>query len=381
VAVSGAAGIALGAFWYYVNRAETGSFIPRFAPTNQGGGVSHDTDFVKYPAQLSRLVIDAIDPAGSVGRDRWLYLVAAAIVLAVGLVVAARRRSRGAAVAALVVAAIVAVPVAFVTLHERLLDGFQRFWLEADEPDLAFLGADREAVPPSPFVSWYGALGVLLVIAAVVLAVRAVRRGALRRAALGFALAPVLYLVVITIGLGYTPYHGRYLMPAVAVGATTWGLVLRVRPLAWAAAALATVTVILSFVHYVEKPAGFAVLGGSDVGSVWNESRIETLAHSRAPGGAGPLQVIEDQAVDGDTVALQIRQDDVSYPFFGADLDRRLVFVDATGGLGEEADWLVVAPGLTANVCDEGWRSLRVDEPGWRLYERVELCPGETAER
>ena len=156
---------------------------------------------------------------------------------------------------------------------------------------------------------------------------------------------------------------------------------LRVRPLAWAASTIATVTVVLSFVHYVEKPAGFTVLGGDDVRSVWNESRIEVLAHSRAPGGAGPLQVLEDEAADGDTVALQIRQDDVSYPFFGADLDRRVVFVEETGGLDGEADWLVVAPGLTADVCDEGWRSRPVAEPGWRLYERVGLCPGETAER
>jgi hypothetical protein len=382
VAVAGASGIALGAFWYFVNRAETGSFIPRFAPTNQGGaGTSHDPELVKYPAQLSRLAIDAVDPAGSVGRDRWLYLVAALVVLAVGLVIAMRRSSRGAAIAAVVAAAVVAAPVAFVTLHERLLDGFQRFWLDAGEPDLAFLGADREAVPPSPFVSWYGPLGVLIVIAAVVLAVRDVRRGALRKAALLFALAPVLYLVVITIGLGYTPFHGRYLMPAVALGAATWGLVLRVRPLAWAATAIATVTVVLSFVHYVEKPAGFSVLGDDDVRSVWNESRIEVLAHSRAPGGAGPLEVLEEEAADGDTVALQIRQDDVSYPFFGADLDRRVVFVEETGGLDEEADWLVVAPGLTPDVCAQGWRSLPVAEAGWRLYQRVGLCPGETAER
>jgi hypothetical protein len=302
-------------------------------------------------------------------------------LLAVGLSFAARRRSRAAAIAAVVAAAVVAVPVAFVTLHERLLDGFQRFWLDRGEPDLAFLGADREAAPPSPFVSWYGPLGVLIALAAVVLAVRDVRRGALRKAALLFALAPVLYLVVITVGLGYTPFHGRYLIPAVALGAATWGLVLRVRPLAWAATAIATVTVVLSFVHYVEKPAGFAVLGGGDVRSVWNESRVEVLAHSRAPGGAGPLEVLEEEAADGDTVALQIRQDDVSYPFFGADLDRRIVFVEGAAGLDEEADWLVVAPGLTPDVCTRGWRSLPVAEAGWRLYERVGLCPGERVER
>ena len=54
--------------------------------------------------------------------------------------------------------------------------------------------------------------------------------------------------------------------------------------------------------------------------------------------------MLEDEAGVGDTVALQIRQDDVSYPFFGADLDRRIVFVEETGGLDEEANWLVALP-------------------------------------
>ena len=379
VAVAGAGGIALGAFWYYVNRAQTGSFVPRFAPTDDATTVSEDSGPVRYLALLSRLAIDAVDPAGSVGRDRYLYVVAAVAVLVVGVVLALWRRSRSAALVAVVAACLIALPAAFVTFHEKLLDGFQRVWVDAGEPDLAFLGADREAVPPSPFVSWYGALGALLVVASIVLAVREVRRGALRRAGPIFALAPVLYLVVITVGLGYTIFHGRYLMPAVALGAATWGLVLRVRPMAWAAAVVSVVTVTLAFVHYVEKPAGFSVLGGDNPRSVWNESRVEVLAHSRAPGGAGPLRVIEEEAADGDTVALRIRQDDVSYPYFGADLDRHVVFVEDTGGLDEEADWLVVAPGLSADICAAGWRSRPTGEPGWRLYRRVGLCPGESA--
>lgn len=379
VALAGAGGIALGAFWYYVNRAETGSFVPRFAPTDDATTVSEDSGPVRYLALLSRLAIDAVDPAGSVGRDRYLYVVAAVVVLAVGIGFAARRRSRSVAIAAIVAACLVAVPAAFVTLHEKLLDGYQRLWVNAGESNLAFLGAERDAVPPSPFVSWYGALGVLLVLASVVLAAREVRRGALRRAGLIFALAPVLYLAVITVGLGYTIFHGRYLMPAVALGAATWGLVLHVRAVAWAAAVVAAVTVTLAFVHYVEKPAGFSVMGGDNPRSVWNESRVEVLAHSRAPGGAGPLRVIEEEAEDGDTVALRIRQDDVSYPYFGADLDRRVVFVEDTGGLDAEADWLVVAPGLAAGICAAGWRPLSTGEPGWRLYRRVGLCPGESA--
>jgi 4-amino-4-deoxy-L-arabinose transferase-like glycosyltransferase len=380
VAVAGAGGIALGAFWYFVNRSETGSFVPRFTPEDEAATITHDPGPVRYIALLGRLAVDAVDPAGSVGRDRYVYLVAAVVVLLVGVVVAARSRSRGVAIGAIAAACVVALPAAFVTLHEKLLTGYQRVWVDAGKPDLAFLGAEREAVPPSPFVSWYGALGVLLVIASVVVAVREVRRGALRKAGLIFALAPVLYLAVIALGLGYTVFHGRYLMPAVALGAATWGLVLHVRALAWAAAVISVVTVTLAFVHYLEKPAGFAVLGGDNPPSVWNESRVEVLAHSRAQGGSGPWRVLEQEAADGDTVALRIRQDDVSYPYFGADLDRRVVFVEDTGGLDAEADWLVVAPGLDADICAAGWRPRPTGEQGWRLYRRVGLCPGESAD-
>jgi hypothetical protein len=381
-AVAGAAGIALGAFWYYVNLSERGKLIPRFAPIDQSGPAHEEGTAFLLPAELMRMAVDAVDPAGSVGRDRYLYAVAAAIVLAAGLLAAARRRSRGGAVTALVAAAVVLVPVAFVTLHERMLRAYQRFWLELDKPDLAFIGDHREAIPPSPFVSWYGPLGLLLFLASLPLAMREVRRGALRRSALVLAVAPLIYAVLVALGLGYSIFHGRYLMPAVALAAVTWGLVLRVRALAWAAAVLAAVTVGLSMVHYLEKPAGFSVLGGEgSVESVWNESRLEVFARARAPGGGGPLRLLEERAKPGDMVAILIRQDDVSYPFFGADLDRRIVFVGTHGeGLSNDADWLVEAPGLDAGPCGSAWRSVPVDEPGWQLYRRVGLCPAETAD-
>lgn len=379
IALSGAAGIVLGAFWYVVNLAESGSLMPRFVPIVPGPSLDDEETALLLPAAVARLAVDAFDPAGSVGRDRYLYAVAGAVLIAAGLTVAARRRSRTGAITAVVAAGLVLIPVLFVSLYDRLLRGFQRFWLEV-EPDLAFIGYPRDADAPSPFVSWYGPLGLLLLVVSVPLAIRDVRRGALRRAGVLLALLPVFYVVPIAAALSYNAFHGRYLMPAVALAATTWGLVLRVRPFAWAAAAIAAVTVCLSFVHYREKPAGFAILGGSDVESVWSESRPEVFAHSLAPGGSGTLGALEERAAAGDTVALRIRQDDVSYPFFGADLDRRIVFVDDTGGLDEKADWLVVAPGLSAAVCSAGWHSLPTGEPGWRLYRRVGLCPGETAD-
>jgi hypothetical protein len=92
VAVAGIAGIVVVGFWYAYNRAELGSFVPQFAP-------SHDApiaaaEYVRIPAQLARMAIDAVDPAGAVGRDRYLYFIAAALVLGGALLAARARRSR-----------------------------------------------------------------------------------------------------------------------------------------------------------------------------------------------------------------------------------------------------------------------------------------------
>lgn len=378
VAVAGIAGIVAGGFWYGVNRVEAGRFIPQFAPTNEHPPPS--AGIVRIPAQVARLAIDAVDPAGSVGRDRYLYAVAALLVLAGALLAARARRSREAVLIGVVAGVLVLVPLAFPSAYDRLLDLYQRVLSRAGEEHLAGLGSERDPLQPSPFVSWYGPLGLLAFPAGIVLAVREARRGRVRRGFVVLALLPALYAVVIVVGLGYNDFHGRYLMPAVALAAVTWGLLARVRPLAWAATAIGVTTLVLAVVHYEEKPAGFAVLGGGAPQSVWESSRLEVLARSKARGGAGPLGVLEQLAEPGDTVALLIRQDDVSYPAWGADLDRRIVYVEDGGaGLGGGADWLITAPGLEAGICAAGWKAIETRDPGWRIYRRTGLCPGETA--
>ena len=126
------------------------------------------------------------------------------------------------------------------------------------------------------------------------------------------------------LALDYNVGHGRYLMPAVVLSAATWGVIVDVRPLAWFGAAAGAATLLLAFVHYGEKPAGIALLGGESRPSVWSASRATILGawHVR-----GPFRVVDELAESGDTIALRLRQDDVSYPYFGAALDRRVVFV------------------------------------------------------
>jgi hypothetical protein len=372
IAGLGVGALLVGGFWYVVNLVEEGELLPAFG--EQDEAPRRSSRAAELLGQLTRITVDTVDPAGAVGRDRFVYAVVALVLALAGGVVAARGRSR-AAVALLAAAALVLVPLAVPTLHDRLLRAHQRLWLELDEPVLAFRAFDWDARVPSPAFSWYGPLGVLVFLAAAVVVGLGVRRGALRANTIAFLIAPVWFLVAVVVVVGYHLGDGRYLMPAVVLSAATWGVLLEVRPLAWAAAATAVATLVLVFVHYREKPAGFALLGGTSSRSVWGATRATVLHAGEAP---GPFDVVDKLFASGDRVALRLRQDDVSYPYFGARLDRRVRFVSGARDTDlDEADWLVIAPGLSLPSCEEAWTDVPSGERGWRVLRRSGTCPAE----
>jgi hypothetical protein len=322
-----------------------------------------------------RLVIDAVDPSGSVGRDRFVYLVAAGLILVLGF------RVRGRVGIGLVVgaAALAALPLAFPWLGHELLHAYQKLWVQLDRRDLAFLGFDKHLTRASPFQSWYGALGLVLVIACFVLAWIGRRRGSLPRVVWVLALAPVIWLVLQSITTFYSLWDGRYVVFAVALGAALWGLVLTIRPLAWASTGIGVVALALALVHYDEKPSGVNVLGGSAPTSVWDQSRAQVLGRFLQPGEREVVAALERQARKGDTIALAIGREDVSYPYFGERLDRHVRFVPAKGRdeflKVPRAGWLVTAPGVSLvpfsvpSSLRLPWRRV-VDNHGWVLYHQ-----------
>ena len=133
--------------------------------------------------------------------------------------------------------------------------------------------------------------------------------------------------------------------------------------------------------HYDEKPSGVSVLGGGAPTSVWDMSRAQVLAKFLHPGETEVVAALERQAHKGDTIALAIRREDVSYPYFGSRLDRRVAFVgdQATGvvvRVPPQAKWLVLAPGVSFGPPE----ALRAGNPywtriagghGWLLYRRL----------
>ena len=374
VGATGAVSIAAGGLWYVFHQAEAGGFGEEQSAVRDRG-----SEPLKIPAVMARLAIDAVDPAGAVGRDRCAYAIAATVLLVLAGVAAHRGRSRAAAIAGIGASALVLLPIAFTSIYETLRRGYQSA-LEGHADDrLVFLGWSREPEIPTPGSSWYGPVGLIAFLTAALLLVRAIRRTELRKGALVLAFAPVLALVIVAATWSYSPWHGRFLMPAVALSAATWGVLHRLRALGWALSAIALVTLLLSFLHYREKPAGISLLDGTTGRSVWTAPR-ETVISTWPPKLTDEGLVrrnLGGRMKDGETVALRIEDGDVSYPYFDAGLERRVVFVDDKGGLDADVDWLVVAPGLAVDICPSGWRRETVG--GWRVYRRVGLCPGESA--
>ena len=362
----GVGGIVLGAYWYLLNVAKTHHINGRVAEAQNATTLQHgNTRSVGGTiAHLMRLAIDAVDPSGALGRDRFLYLVAAGLILMLGL----RVRGRMGTGLVVVAGALAALPLAFRWIDHELLHGYQKLWLELDRREVAFLGFDKHLTRASPFQSWYGAAGLLLVLACLWLAWRGWRRGSLPRGAVALALAPAAWLALQSITTFYSLFDGRYVVFAVALGAALWGLVLPIRWLAWASTGIAVVALTLVLVHYDEKPSGVSVLGGSAPTSVWGLSRAQVLARALHPGENEVVATLEREAKKGQTIALAIRREDVSYPFFGEKLDRRVVFVNGPPQTFRQGpDWIVVAPGARKPVTS--WVPRRVvNSNGWRLY-------------
>ena len=162
------------------------------------------------------------------------------------------------------------------------------------------------------------------------------RRRTVPRVAIVLALAPVVWLVLQAITTFYSIFDGRYVIFGVALAATVWGLLLPYRALAWAATAIAVTALALVLVHYDEKPSGVNALGGSAPTSVWDLSRAQVLGRFLHPGEREVVAALERRAQKGDTVALAIRREDVSYPYFGSRLDRRVVFTGTRGRRGDK---------------------------------------------
>jgi hypothetical protein len=246
-------------------------------------------------------------------------------VVAVGLALARPRSPRGVRFA-LLAGGIVASPLVLLAASTQAgRPSLIRFYDFLGQPQGYLAVGDLVASSPrtaSDTASWFGPLGLLLVLGAGTAAVVLVRRRRLPRSAAVAASAPLLWFAVVALTLTYHPWQGRFFIAPVGLSAALWGLTLRTRALAWSAVALAAVTALLSLDHFAEKPAGVRLLDRTRTTSVWQLERWEVQSQ-HDPALAPLFRFLDLNVPPHDSIALALGPNEFGFPAFGPKLERR----------------------------------------------------------
>ena len=224
--------------------------------------------------------------------------------------------------------------------------------------------------------SWYGPAGLLLIVGVAIASVRLVRRRSLPTLAGIAGLAPLGWFALVALSLTYNPWLGRFFVLPVALSATLWGPTLRARSTAWASAALATVTVALTLVHYAEKPSGLRLLDRSaTTASVWSMERWQV--QSQHDPAIGPVFRFLDHDVPAkSSLGLGLSANDFGYPSFGPNLDRRVELVPfGSSAENVRTDWLVTSVERASEIDASCWQPVFRASEG-AVFRREKSCAG-----
>jgi 4-amino-4-deoxy-L-arabinose transferase-like glycosyltransferase len=308
-----AAGAVAGSYWYVVNLVETHHF---FGEQSAQRGI---TAVLKLRSDLVTAVgmaVDTLDLSGARGEDILLYLIAGLVVVLVLV-----RFARSDVKQALVAAAILASPFLLLELSTRVgRPTLERLYSAINDPR-GYIAMGSAAASPtiaSDTASWFGPIGFLLVTAVAVVAVRSKPREPLT---LVFALAPFGWFLLLGLTLSYNPFLGRFFIFPVALSAALWGRALREPMLAAALVGLAVISVVLTLVHYAEKPSGLRLFDRDPTASVWTMPRWEVQSQHDPP-LASVLHFLDERVAAHASIALALSDNDFGYPAFGPRLSR-----------------------------------------------------------
>jgi hypothetical protein len=358
-------GTVLGAFWYVVNVKETGTWDGHVSE-----GYRVDRGPVAVTALIVRLAIEFIDLSGANGRDRWLYAFSAAFIVAVAVGLFLRRRRPRMLALGAVAALIALVPIALLPIEHQIIRAYFKFWDLVGRRDLASIDSGRDITRSADNYSWFGPLGSVLLVAAGVVAIRAVRRRQLDRLAIVCVLAPAYWLVAYSVVVFYHDWIGRYFAFPIVLATATWGVVLRWRPVAWGVVAIAGTTLFLALANDEKRPSGLPLLERNKPRSIWTTPRWTGVA--LRDDYDAPIRFLDQVVPDSADVGLAITTSDPVYPFFGRGLDRHVRFVyeddlDAPSGV----EWVFVRPGSRITLRASEWKTVIVTRDGWRILRRV----------
>jgi hypothetical protein len=361
-------GTVAGSYWYVVNWVREGSWDAGFP------SIDVDRSLAPTVARVLRSSIQLVELPGAVGRDRWLYAVTAALVLAVVVLPSRRAGPRRAVWIGAAAAALAVLPVLVPDLRRYLDQAYRDLWKALGRDDLA-VEVGRDITISASNVTWYGPLGALLLAAGLVVAVVAARRGVIPRVGAVLAFAPVYWIVALSVALFYQDAAGRFLMAPVALAGATWGLAVRSRPVAWGLAGIAVTALALAVLNDTKRPSGLPLLERPAPASYWSLPRWQAQgAEVHVP---ELIRFVDARVPTDARVGLSMTPSDVGYVFFGPRLDRRLDLLRAGARDAPGASWVFVSPAArTTNaprLC-AGWRRLGDEPDGWSVYRRSGAC-------
>ena len=360
------AGAVAGSGWYVANVVRTGDLDGGLGESS-GQGASIAADDVARTA--SQLLLDTVDASGAIDGYVWAYVAAAAIFAAALL------GARAAPIAFVGPILVALVPLAAHALGGLLSDALGWFWDLRGEAATAEELRDWElSTAANAYISWYGPVALILAAIMLVVTILARRRGAVSRAAVALALAPIVSLAVISVALDYDLSRGRFFVAPVVAGCAVLGLVARVRWLAGALAVTSVVTLALVLVNAMPKPSGLQAGDYASSPAIWRLERWQAQTLLRPvpsdQGEAGSVQYVEQHVPETAAIALALRSNDFLFPYFGPALRRKVDLLDPADRPPGDAEWLLAAPERAPLACPESWR-LAHTSGKWRVWART----------
>ena len=368
-AIAGLTGAAFGAIWYVANAFRAGEALGNVDETG-----FQPLAWRPVAASLNRYVVELFDLSGALGADVLLYAVVG-VALAVGAIaLRVRGEPRRSLLAA---AAVVGLLPLGVAAGRRLVAALgETAWAAGGNSTLEQWFADNAVQQRASdgAVSWFGPVGVTMAVAALPLAVHAVRHGA-ARVAIVMAAAPFLALLCISLSVVYLRYQGRYFVGGLALSASTWGLVTRWRAARVAIATASLLTGFLCLVNSLGKPSGLELFHEKGRPPVWAMERWEQQGLLRwSPPERHEIRTIRfvERTVPRDAhIGLALVTNDFGLPYFGAGLTRHVSIVDDGDLIPATVDWLVVSSGRRVKRCASAWRVAHREPQGWEVWRRV----------
>ena len=206
-----------------------------------------------------------------------------------------------------------------------------------------------------------GPLGFLLLLplSLGLLAAWALRRTDRVRGA--FALAIPLYVVALALGTRWNLYVDRFLVTPAALTLPLAPTVLRRTELRAAALLVAAATIALAFAYNPSKPT--AVDGGTPI---WDLPRAQAQS-LRWPELRPVLEVVQRDVPANAELGVDLQPTDWEYPFWGAKLGRRLVWLPQQSAAG--LDWILLGTDVR-RPAGPGWCARRFPTARWTLLHR-----------